>query len=443
MNTTLNETSMISPSKIVVKSDRARKVFDPLKIIELAKSIRETGVIQPIVVTREGESIVLVAGERRLRASLIAGLQEVPVVFKSVDRDGKPVGLSPLEQKLMELHENIGRQDLSMIEEAKLLSDIHDLQVAKHGLGVRGEDKGWKREDTAKLAGVSERSVHAARKLTKELKERPELLDKIKNDPLSVALQKIEMTKTTERVAKQIILGEIKPHASLLLGSCLDLIKAIPDESIDCVITDSPYAIEGLEGSRGGSVQTFTSMVKAGDNQTVEQVKILMVKLIPELHRVMKPHSHLWLFFGWDMYEFLQKTLPDFNFDICSTPIIWKKNKQTAMFKGYEPSPCYEQLLLVHRDRRNRRLKTPMKNLLEFDVIPDGSRTHVFEKPSPLLHYLIEQSTEAGQHILDPFAGTGSTIRTALQLGRSATGFEIEKDHWSKGTELLSKEKKS
>lgn len=90
--------------------DQPRKSFDNSKLEELAASIREKGVIQPLVVRREADYYQIIAGERRWRASQKAGLREVPVVIQDVSEDWA------LEMALIE---NIQREDLNPIEEAE------------------------------------------------------------------------------------------------------------------------------------------------------------------------------------------------------------------------------------------------------------------------------------------------------------------------------------
>ena len=85
-----------------------RSVFDDDKIIELSQSIRENGLIQPIIVRQEGSRFEIIAGERRYRASILAGLVEVDVIIKDVNE---------LQLSQMALVENIQREDLTSIEE--------------------------------------------------------------------------------------------------------------------------------------------------------------------------------------------------------------------------------------------------------------------------------------------------------------------------------------
>ncbi|CAH2032472.1 ParB/RepB/Spo0J family partition protein [Trichlorobacter ammonificans] len=97
--------------------NQPRKQFDPEKLEELAASIREKGIIQPLVVTQKGGEYEIIAGERRWRASQKAGLREVPVVIREASDD------TVMELALIE---NIQREDLNAIEEAQAYRSLVD-----------------------------------------------------------------------------------------------------------------------------------------------------------------------------------------------------------------------------------------------------------------------------------------------------------------------------
>lgn len=102
--------AVLSISEIVRNPNQPRKAFDEDKLAELADSIRQNGVLQPILVRRKGQKYEIVAGERRYQASKLAGLKEIPAVVREID-DDKVFQLA--------LIENLQRSDLSPIEEAK------------------------------------------------------------------------------------------------------------------------------------------------------------------------------------------------------------------------------------------------------------------------------------------------------------------------------------
>lgn len=111
--------NLIDINLIRSNQDQPRKTFDDEKIIELSESIKHHGIVQPIILRKEEENYVIVAGERRWRAAKMAGIKRVPAIV--MDLTDKQV----LEISLIE---NIQRQDLNSIEEAmaykKLIADF-------------------------------------------------------------------------------------------------------------------------------------------------------------------------------------------------------------------------------------------------------------------------------------------------------------------------------
>lgn len=111
-------TATVSLDSISPNRQQPRQVFDEEKIRELADSIREQGLIQPLVVTQQkGGRYELIAGERRLRAARMLGFSEIPVVIKDVDEEGLLA---------LALIENVQREDLGPIEEAQALKGLVD-----------------------------------------------------------------------------------------------------------------------------------------------------------------------------------------------------------------------------------------------------------------------------------------------------------------------------
>ena len=101
--------------KLKAREDQPRKNFDDDSLEELANSIKADGVIQPIVVRKVGDKYEIIAGERRFRASKLAGLEKVPIIVKNVsDRKARELALV----------ENIQREDLNPIEEAISLKTL-------------------------------------------------------------------------------------------------------------------------------------------------------------------------------------------------------------------------------------------------------------------------------------------------------------------------------
>ncbi|HEX7528459.1 MAG TPA: ParB/RepB/Spo0J family partition protein [Thermoanaerobaculia bacterium] len=123
-----------------------RHRFDDAGLDELAKSIRRTGILQPVLVTKDGERFRIVAGERRVRAARLAGLSEVPVIVRD--------GVTDRDQLLLALVENIQRRDLTALEEAEAYRHLKD-------------DFGLTQEDVAERVGKDRATVANALRLLK------------------------------------------------------------------------------------------------------------------------------------------------------------------------------------------------------------------------------------------------------------------------------------
>lgn len=137
-----------------------RKIFDPQGLQELSRSIAQYGVLQPLSVRRQPDGYELVAGERRLRASKLAGLAEVPCIVLTVDEE---------QSGMLALVENLQRRDLDFIEEAQGLAQLMRLY-------------GLSQEQAAARVGKSQSAV--ANKL-RLLKHPPAVLEALRANNLS------------------------------------------------------------------------------------------------------------------------------------------------------------------------------------------------------------------------------------------------------------------
>ena len=129
---------MIEIEKVSAGRAQPRRKFDDGALEELASSIKEKGILQPLIVIESGGGFELIAGERRLRAAARAGLERVPVIVK---RD-----VNPQEMVELALIENIQREDLTPLEEARAYQRLMD-------------EYAYTQEETARRVGKSRAAV--------------------------------------------------------------------------------------------------------------------------------------------------------------------------------------------------------------------------------------------------------------------------------------------
>ena len=168
-----------------------RKIFDTESLNELAKSIAEYGIVQPIIVKKSIKGYELVAGERRTKAAKIAGLKKIPAIIKEFN-----------DQEMMEiaLIENIQREDLNPIDEATSISNIIKL-------------RGYTQEEFATKFGKSRTYVTNILGLLKLPDEVKKMVEK-KSISASHArvLSKIEDDDKVINLAKKIITDNLSVH---------------------------------------------------------------------------------------------------------------------------------------------------------------------------------------------------------------------------------------
>ena len=186
--------------KIRPNRNQPRKHFSAEKLEELAASIREKGIIQPLVVTRKDDHYEIIAGERRWRAAQKAGLHELPVIIREASED------AVMELALIE---NIQRQDLNAIEEAQAYRSLV-------------EHLGLSQEDVARRVGKNRTTVTNSLRLLKL----PEVIQHdIVEERMSMgharALLSLENAELVEKARHEIL------HRQLSVRATEDLVRRL------------------------------------------------------------------------------------------------------------------------------------------------------------------------------------------------------------------------
>lgn len=209
-------------------------------------------------------------------------------------------------------------------------------------------------------------------------------------------------------------------RASLYLGDARDELPLLPDESVDLFVSDPPYGVSQRANTRG---KRFALI--AGDGSP-EEAETLLADVTPDIVRVVRRSRHLYTF-GLALEHPL---IPH------STELIWDKGRIGSGNLSAPWGPQHERIFFQVRapDMHNAEKGTgklaaklrkgsvlQVKRLSALQV-----RRHPTEKPVDLLRQIIESSSMHGELVLDPFAGSGSTLIAALLEGRRAVGVELE-----------------
>jgi len=176
-----------------------RKTFNEASIDELARSVKQHGIVQPLVVTRAGDKFKLIAGERRFRAAQKAGLATVPVVVKDDLKAGDALQIA--------LIENIQREDLNPIEEAAAYHQLH-------------EEFGLTQEEISRRVGKERSTVANFLRLLKLPESVKRLLA---SGQLSMgharALLAVESAKKQEQLAERVVKRNLNVRQTEMMAS--------------------------------------------------------------------------------------------------------------------------------------------------------------------------------------------------------------------------------
>lgn len=213
----------------------------------------------------------------------------------------------------------------------------------------------------------------------------------------------------------------------IYLGDAYELIKQVPDKSVDLIVTDPPYEIKGVHNGTGilkNKDRKYIDELMLNDNQIVKGVEL---KILGEFVRVMKKiNCYIWCN-KEQIYDYLTFFAKErgCNWEM----IVWAKENPMPFYGSHylkDKEYClyfwekgvkldtrnYEAAKTVYISRTNKADKN------EYD--------HPTIKPEAIIENLILNSSGGGQLILDPFCGSGTTCAVAKRLGRNYIGFEIE-----------------
>lgn len=235
---------MINTSQLIPNKAQPRREFSEEALLQLAKSISENGILQPICVRKSGAVYEIISGERRTRAAKIAGLYEVPCIVMSVNDE---------QSAVLALIENIQRKDLSYFEEALAIEKL----ISYYGLT---QEEAARRLGKAQstianklrllrftdgerrmllMGNLSERQARALVRID-DPKVRAEVIEKVvaKNLNLEQTETLVDQTLTPcEKPEKKGAQLDFKAPSRLYINSLNALLKRIKTDNIPCDIT--------------------------------------------------------------------------------------------------------------------------------------------------------------------------------------------------------------
>lgn len=209
------------------------------------------------------------------------------------------------------------------------------------------------------------------------------------------------------------------------LGDTRSMAERLPDRGVNCLIADPPYGVDFV--SRHATTPEGQKHVRpiAGDGDLKEAAQVfrgVMAALLPKLACELE----MYVFTRWDILDTwipLVKELSMFGIEY-KMMLIWEKGYPGQGDIDANWGCGHEEILYLKRGRRD--VPYRRSGIIAVDKLPSQKHIHPTEKPVALIEKLIEMSTDVGDLVVDPFAGSGSTVVAAQNLGRRAVGIEKE-----------------
>lgn len=208
------------------------------------------------------------------------------------------------------------------------------------------------------------------------------------------------------------------------LGDCVEGLKTLPDECIDLVVSDVAYPVtqRGNAGNSGGMLQKDIN--KKG--KVFEFNSVNIEDYIQELYRVLKDGTHCYIMCNHVNLTHFLKVIDESKFHFIKC-LIWQKGN---LIMGTKYMNAFEYILFMSKGTNRNVNDCGIPDILSVPNIKtkdiDGGNIHDSEKPVRLMEILITQSSNKGDIVLDPFAGSGSTLLACINKNRRFIGWEID-----------------
>ncbi|WP_341023726.1 site-specific DNA-methyltransferase [Brevundimonas diminuta] len=243
-------------------------------------------------------------------------------------------------------------------------------------------------------------------------------------------------------------MSELKTDV-ILRGDCIEVLKGLPDKSVDMVFADPPYNLQ----LGGDLLRPDNSKVDAVDDDwdkfdSFAAYDAFTRAWLGECRRVLKDEGSLWVIGSYHNIFRLGSAMQDLGFWVLND-IIWRKSNPMPNFKGTRFTNAHETLIWAAKSRDQKRYTFNYDALKAFNEDTqmrsdwtlalctggerlkdeNGDKAHPTQKPEALLHRVLLSASRVGDVVLDPFFGTGTTGAAAKRLGRHFIGIERDETY--------------
>ena len=215
----------------------------------------------------------------------------------------------------------------------------------------------------------------------------------------------------------------------LINGNAIEFMKTLEDESIDLIVTDPPYKVtaRGNAGNSGGMMRKKLSM----QGKIFKHNDIKPIDYIPEFYRLLKDGRHCYIMTNHVNLQEMLNVATECGFHFIKS-LVWNKgNKIMGRFYMNQ----FEYILFFRKGKGKKINKCGTADILN---VPNkktkdenGKNLHDTEKPVELMKILVENSSQVGELVLDPFVGVGATAIACKELDRQYIGVELDEHYYN------------
>jgi 16S rRNA G966 N2-methylase RsmD len=358
--------------------------------------------------------------------------------------------LSESEAAELELEENVRRKDLSWSERCKAIADIHKKRARNAAL----DGKPWGLVQTGELLGIATSPVWYALKVAERLNAKDEEITKCTN--LSEAVQLLVARKAKE--AERLLVAKMAPvvpdkvktpedgddsdegvlvdpeppkpasYVELVFGDALEWLEAQPDESIDHIYTDPPYAID-MDNVGQDNVGMNVDLVR--HTHDVNENLILLHAFIEVAAKKLRSTGFLVMWCDQEIWHKLTNWASEAGLRYQRWPLVWIKGGSCQNGQAYKNFTKATEIALVCSKSQATLVHTATRNYIELDNDKTVyAPTNPFWKPFRLHSWVLFHIAAPGTRVVDPFAGSGSIVLAAKLAGLRAVGIEKDETHF-------------
>ena len=207
----------------------------------------------------------------------------------------------------------------------------------------------------------------------------------------------------------------------LLLGDCLELLKDIPDNTVDCVFTDPTYKLAS-GGRKNAKIKERENAPFHPSGECFGSKTPAFSDWIPELYRILKDKSYIFIMTNDRNMMKMQICMEKSGFTFCEILVMQKTNKVPSL---YFFKQC-EFICMFRKGKYSKFNQYGTGNSFSVVTAKGKAKFHPTEKPVSMIELILRDAAPLSGTILDPFMGSGSTGVAAVNTGRDFIGIELD-----------------